>query len=889
MLIHQFILQIRTAFMLLGFSLLGFSLLGFSLLGVSASTSWAETATVNSVTLQAVEQDYMQQELRQQVEALKAASRVEPTSSSNARTRAKILWQWVNSYALAGGYVPVNLTAALRVNSNQTVTKAAAKALDDYIIELTLLDEEPAAIGSLTATTGPFEVRGFATIQQTYTVGTRPISPGGGFAVAKHFMTDNGLFQTTDPSRANFVDIATSNNRAHFVQDSVPITGMHGGFRGAEPVLFFRLAAGRLNPGDTVTITYGARSGDGPGMQLPSFSSDRMPFPLYVDFDGRGPLFSLPIQPIRVQGRAVAGVHGFAPSVVRPGESFELSIRAQDEFYNRAVGPIPGWKVFANGLELLDVPAGLQALQTVKGLRFTEPGAYHFRIESSDGRFRGVANPVLVDSTVERIYWGDTHGHSGFAEGVGTADRFMQWAKDDARLDYVTHSEHDIWLDDAEWQTLIENVQKYSEKDRFVAYLGYEWTSRNQFGGHHNVLFRTPDQRQRVPVQFFPTLTELYHGLRQQHAPEDVVIIPHAHQTGNYRLSDPDMQPLVEIMSQHGTFEWFGRYYLNHGHEVGFTAASDNHLSQPGYTAPIGGSLSQRGGLGAVFASKHGRDEIFDALRNKRSYATTGDRIILDVALNDAAMGSRVPFSPARDLQVRVIGTAPIERVDVVKNGELLTSKSFSKKSSANGLATNREETFELRFYSAAEPYHKGDNPRGWRPWRGTLTLQDAELLDLSATDFVDPNNQLLRIDAENPNLVHFATATRGERSTIRLKLKGRKETAQIRVKLQEDKEFGGGPPFYRVLQTVPATEFSLSLKESLLAESGTVEHQIVQDSYVDRVSLGRMRRSGPKEVTFAVSDEGDRHGDYYYVRVLQSNDAMAWSSPIWVGGHRSR
>ena len=29
--------------------------------------------------------------------------------------------------------------------------------------------------------------------------------------------------------------------------------------------------------------------------------------------------------------------------------------------------------------------------------------------------------------------------------------------------------------------------------------------------------------------------------------------------------------------------------------------------------------------------------------------------------------------------------------------------------------------------------------------------------------------------------------------------------------------------------------------------------------------------------------------GLYYYVRVVQANDAIAWSSPVWIGGHKAR
>ena len=74
-------------------------------------------------------------------------------------------------------------------------------------------------------------------------------------------MGNYGAFQTDDPGGDGLVSIASSNASARFVADTAPVSGMHGGFRGAAPVLFFRLAEGRLGPGDTVTVTYGDRSG----------------------------------------------------------------------------------------------------------------------------------------------------------------------------------------------------------------------------------------------------------------------------------------------------------------------------------------------------------------------------------------------------------------------------------------------------------------------------------------------------------------------------------------------------------------------------------------------------------------------------------------------------
>ena len=831
-------------------------------------------------------EDYLDAELRARVEHLKADAQERPTDADNAEERAGVLWDWSMAWALDGRYLPVNLTtAAHRV---AITTEAGMRAIDAFAAELALLDEQPGALGELTAETGPFEARSWATFTQTWTVGTQNVVAGGGIAVPKHFMTNHGAFQTDDPAGDHYISIATSNAEAEFVPDAVPMGGMHGGFRGAQPILFFRLTEGELRSGDTVTVTFGDRSGGGRGLLMPTFSSDRMPFPLYVAFtpasDNEGTtglLFSLPIQEIRVTGTDLAGVRAFAPSVVRPNEPFDIAIRAEDAFRNRAQPPYPGWRVYANGGGFADLPAGDEAITVLRDVRFEEPGVYRITVAALDGSITGRGNPVLVSADAPRVYWGDTHGHSGFAEGIGTPERFMTWAKDDARLDFVTHSEHDIWMDDHEWEVLKRNVAEFSEEGRFAAYLGYEWSTRNYFGGHHNVLFRTPEGRRRVPAQFFPRLSDLYQELRADNDPEDVVVIPHAHQAGNYRLSDPRLEPLIEIMSQHGTFEWFAKAYLRHGQQVGFTAASDNHLSQPGYTAPRGNGLAQYGGLGAVLAAEHSSDAIFDSLRAARAYATTGERIIMDVTLNDATMGQRVPFSEDRTIRGRIVTTAPIDTVAVVKNGNDIWWRDYGTPTT---YGFSQTETLHVTFASEAVPMHRGDNPRGWRPWNGTLEVEGATLVDAALTDLVNPDMQ--RFEMGDDGVVRFATITRGDTSSIRLTVTDIEDDAQVRLVLDEANEVGAGPPIFRAHATLPAATVELSLKQLW---NEPVEHKLPFDIYEDTVKLRRIRMDGPDDIEFEFEEEGTIQGDYYYVRVKQVDEEMAWSSPVWVGGYPNR
>ena len=830
----------------------------------------------------AAAEDYLSPALRAQVESLKADVDAIPSNRANAAARARTLWQWINAYALTGRYVPVNATQVVSGVLAYPERAGRIAALDSTVRELELLDGEPDAVGALTADLGPFEARTYATIRQVYTVGTKDVAPGGGLVVARHFMASFGGLQATDPTGDNYVSIAASEPGVRFAKSTVPIGGMHGGFRRAIDMLMFRVVDGVLSAGDTVTITYGDTAGGGRGLLLPDFSSDRMPLPLYVDFDGSGVLVGLPIQSIAVTGSSVAGVNGFAPSVVATGEPFSLAVRAEDRFYNRATGAIPGWQVFLDGAPFASIPAGRDAISVLEDIRLEAPGVHRFSIRSMDGSIVGVANPVLVeDAPRRRIYWGDTHGHSGFAEGIGTPDRFMTWARDDARLDYVAHSEHDIWMDDFEWNVLVDNVRRYSEDGAFVAFLGYEWTIQNIQGGHHNVLFRTAAGRRRIPAQEFGTLSALYQGLRTHHAPADVVVIPHAHQAGDYRLSDPLLQPLVEIMSQHGTFEWFGRMYLRGGHQVGFTAASDNHLSQPGYTAPKGGSLSQRGGLGALRARERTRQALFDAMKERASYATTGDRIILDVTVNDAEMGSRAPFAADRSIAGRVVGTAPIDTIAVLRNGETIWERDYLA-DTASRRTTDGE--FRLVFESRSEPFHQGDNPRGWRWWWGDVDISGATVVAARGMAFHNTNTQAL--DLTDGSSIAFRTHTRGGASSIALTLAEVRRGAKLAIRLREGREFGGGPPRFRVHQQVPAAAVELRLRD---LERGALSVPVPFGEYVDRVTLRRVVEDGAWDASFAVQETGHRQGDYYYVRVTQANDAMAWSSPIWVGGYPTR
>jgi hypothetical protein len=569
---------------------------------------------------------------------------------------------------------------------------------------------------------------------------------------------------------------------------------------------------------------------------------------------------------------------------VTPGEPFELAVRSEDRFCNRAAGPIPGYEVLRNGEPVTRIAAGGEAVTILSDLTIDRPGVYRFTVRSDDGSIEGISNPLWVrEDPPQRIYWGETHGHGDFAEGQGSPESYFRYGRDDARVDFLTLSEHDVWMDDLEWRTLQELTRRYTDEGHMVAFLGYEWTVPFTRGGHHNVLFRTPDRR-RVGFQRANRLPELYRGLHAENRPEDVLIIPHAHEPGDWTRSDPELQRLVEIYSMHGTFEWFGNMYLKNGFEVGFVGAADEHRSMPGFGpgVPIP-PLSQISGLAGVLAPAKTVDAIFDALRSLAAYATSGQRILLDADLNGASMGTRQENADRRQISCRVMGTSPIDQIDVIKNGEVVFSRHYLS------VPITPNPMILVGFESPSEvPGEARTNPRGYRIWEGALKVEGARVAGVSAPGFDNRYLEHAEIDPTDPSLIQFRTETRGRRDTLLLRLEGASPATVLRLRLSPTREnFGVLPPAGRRPAGIEGADLRLPLADLV---EGRLQRELAVGPHTDRVTLQVVDPEGPMDVDFSYTDLVDpRPGDYYYVRVSQLDGGRAWSSPFWVGGNSGR
>lgn len=837
-------------------------------------------------------------ELAAQVEQLIADVNRTPTNAENIVPRARVLWQWANAYALAGHPIHPDLPQTMtRVLSGGFLSKRALTGylprIDGWTRELAFVQANPGAIGQLTSSDlGPFAVDTYTTITQTYTVGSAPIKTGGGFLFTTRAYAGGSGLQTDKPKAANYLTIQSSNPNVQFEAAQLQVTGMFSGALGGSfPKPYFKLSEGQLNSGDTVTITLGDTSGGGPGTRTGTTSSSAMRYRIWVKLNAKGNRFPLHELPFTAEGGPTAGVRGFGPSIVKTSEHFDLSIRSEDAFRNRATSDFTPYELTLNGKPWKTISNTTAAINTLHNVRFDAAGVYQIGIESADGKFKGKTNPILVeDEPTQRVYWGETHGHSGFAEGSGTVDNFYRFAREDAKLDFTTLSEHDLWMDDAEWEVLRDATIRHRRAGEFETFVGYEWTVNTKTGGHHNVLFRTPEGRRRVENQRAPLLPNLFETLHAENDADDVLIIPHAHNPGHYWEVDPKLETMLEIVSNHGTFEWLGKAYLSRGNNIGFVGGSDDHIGHPGLR-PLRRSFGSdnQGGLAAAVAEGKSRDQIFDALKNRSAYATNGQRIILRTTLNGREMGQTVNSAAAtRTLNVRAVGTGAIESITVVKNGRDVHTEDYT-------IAKDATETrfVELRFFSEGDPRMLGEKSRAARRWTGSVVVDGARIVGVRTPNVENVYSEGANISADDPQRVGFVMRTRGSARSIILELDGPAANATFRVRAQSGAARTGTKldhTFVLAKQNASGETLATPIGEhpdTLTVRPYRIPTKIDRPfTWTDEAASDSIKY--PQFPTPEGTPRSKTPDASYYVRVIQTDGGMAWSTPIWVKGSPS-
>ncbi len=735
----------------------------------------------------------------------------------------------------------------------------------------------PEHMGSISLSPpGPFVAGSLEQLTLVYTAGKFGIDDTGMVKISWRTTSDMAKPQFDKPQAANFTTVEASNGaKLEVWYDRLNI-------RPYVNTLLIRVGRGYLRQGDTLTVRFGDRRQGSPGWRLQTNAEKNVELKTSVDAFATYEFCELPAPAFDLVSGPAASWKAILPSLAVKGEPFRLALVAEDMWGNpsdkadvnlsfRSSAPIRGLP------ETIAIKAGTGPVE-IKNLFVDKAGDVDLAVMAGDDEVAR-ANPLrVVEQATIRRYWGDLHGQSGETVGMGSAEDYFRYARDAAFIDMVGHQGNDFQITDTFWKELNRLTAKFDQPGKFVCLPGYEWSGNTGMGGDRNVFFRRegrPIRRSshilvqgQTSTDAIYTADRLFEWLKD----EDCRVI--AHVGGRYAdlhyAHDGRTERSVEVHSSWGTFEWLLHDAFDKGFRVGVVCHSDDHKGRPGATRPGASTFGAVGGLSCYFMPELTRDALFEALRKRWHYGTTGTRIFLDVhgafandvtgfsedpllgptaehTTREARMGDIIrPGSVPMTLSAEAIGTAPVERLDVLHGRTVVqTVRPFT--------AGDLGRRVRL-LWQGAEYRGRGREVI----WQGKLALAGNRFSRFAPVNFLNPERKVQEISPGTA--LAWTSVTTGNLAGIDLWLD---EARSGSLKIETNVVSGEVDLAALADNTITFDGGGLERKLSV--------YRLPEDDWSRRVTLEHTA-SFPGGADLPV-----------YVRLTQADGNQAWSSPIYL------
>ena len=458
---------------------------------------------------------------------------------------------------------------------------------------------------------------------------------------------------------------------------------------------------------------------DGPQVRTPQ-TAQFHPLVTAIRPGGNGAFLPLSDTPgLALTGAHAASIRVSAQAIVDDTEEAKLKLVPLDVYnLNRGCD-------FAGSLILSEPDIGVDQnrvqigegdlnVRTSMQLSRSEPFR-HVLVRSAKGDLHGRSNPIGRPEQFGgyRIFFGDVHVHCRPCDGFGTMREAFDHAFEVSDLDFasVSHQQNskNYPFNRTDWETYLDLNEEYNDREDFATMPICETYSSF---GHRHSLFATREDALQFPVgpdhwgpqyEAGNTPEKLWQTLEGLEA----ITFPHhmkfIHAT-DFTVAPNPRDRVMEICSRWGIGETGGchsaQHALSQGRRMGFVGGTDNQLGQPG-----SGTHGYNEGRGwtAVLADDLSRPAIYEAIKSRRCYATTGARMLLFVSLGDRLMGEEIAgFSGARTFTIRAAGTHIIDRLEVIRNGTVVYTE--IPKTDAVETAYTDDEPLETLYRQAEFP-----------------------------------------------------------------------------------------------------------------------------------------------------------------------------------------
>lgn len=743
----------------------------------------------------------------------------------------------------------------------------------------------PDLMGTATlAPGGSFEAGSWQSFELVYTAGAFGVDDTGSIKIGFRFATDFGPVQFDDPKAPGYTTAEASNGAVLELKWE-----FKRNIRPWSRSLYVGVMKHFLAPGDTIAIRFGDRRFGSPGIRLQTYCEEDFEFRVFADPIATYDYVALPHSPrIAIVPGPALRWQAVLPSLVRAGAPFRLAVKAIDRWGNAARLPEGELRIAASrpvaGLPSVLRPDARDFAATAGGLLVQEEGELVVTVRDSSGRELCRSNPLLVAAADAPLvhFWGDTHGQSNETLGTNPARSYFAFGRDRAFLDVMGHQGNDFQIAGTFWRELNELTREFDRPGEFVCIPGYEWSANTAVGGDRNVYFRHEGEtiHRSSHAQIWEGGDRDDEASDAHAAPElfaklasaDCVVM--AHVGGRYAdiglAHDGRLETAVEVHSAWGSFEWLLRDAFALGHRVGVVCNSDGHKGRPGADFPGASFFGATGGLTCFLAPRLDRDAIFEAMRRRHHYGTTGARMFLDVGVDLARPGRLYRRDPAvfpdpdwlaasrlimgdigqaaageAHLVVRAIGSAPLERLDIFDGLDLVeTVRPYG----------------EADLGARIRLVYEGAEYRGrarTTVWDGSLEIDGNAI---AAASILNNWNLDRGIHSQSPSGVAWRAVTTGNFGGLDLGLASR-HGGRLRVKTRH-------------------VSFDIDLDaiglEDRVFEAGGLDRRVRLYRLPDR--LAKHRLSLRRAIDLARG--GERR---LFVRVTQEDGHRAWSSPVYL------
>ncbi|MEE1038604.1 MAG: CehA/McbA family metallohydrolase [Eubacterium sp.] len=336
------------------------------------------------------------------------------------------------------------------------------------------------------------------------------------------------------------------------------------------------------------------------------------------------------------------------------------------------------WKTYTEALTLTELPCTIYVKAVKEGCTDSEIKTLSFT-ERTNEKYN--------------IYFGQMHAHTSYSDGAGTCEEAFKYAKNEVdNLDFLCVTDHSNSFDSAdsasitdgsmssEWLEGHELAEKYTD-DTFVGIMGYEMTWSNGLG--HMNTFNSEGFQSRTQDNYktFSTALNNYYNTLQS-SPDSISQFNHPGTTfgdfqdfAYYSEANDSLITLVEVGNGEGaigssgyfpSYEYYQRA-LDKGWHVSPTNNQDNHKGKWG---------SANTARSVVLADSLTEENIYDAMRNNRIYATEDNDLSIYYTLDNYIMGTVLDKDLVDDkvtLKVELSDPtdAKLGKVEVIVNGGL--------------------------------------------------------------------------------------------------------------------------------------------------------------------------------------------------------------------------